>query len=96
MYSNRHFARVKWFDFEGNIYFANQFNLALFMGWPVGEIVLTNAVRIDDCRIVLDGRAASDRSDYVFSSKQPTFFTAKTMLKFFQLDERPDRSPSIR
>ena len=65
MYSNRHFARVKWVDFEGNIYFANQFDLVLFMGWPVGESVLTNAVRVDDCRIVLGGRAASDRSDYV-------------------------------
>ena len=25
----------------------------------------------DDCRIVLDGRAASDRSDYAFNFKQP-------------------------
>ena len=80
MYSNRHFARVKWVDFEGNIYFANQFDLVLFMGWPVGEIVLTNAVRVDDCRIVLGGRAASDRSDYVFNFKQPPSVNMSTRL----------------
>jgi len=40
MDSNRHFARVKWVDFEGDIYFSNQWrpipiNWAFFMGWPV-------------------------------------------------------------
>jgi len=37
MDSNRHFARVKWVDFEGDIYFSNQIrpiliNLSFSMG----------------------------------------------------------------
>ena len=34
----------------------------------------------DDCRIVLDGRAASDRSDYPFNFKQPPSVNMSTRL----------------
>ena len=51
MDSNRHFVRVKSVDFEGDIYFFNRIrptliNLSFSMGWPVGEIVITNPVRL--------------------------------------------------
>ena len=50
MDSNRHFVRVKWVDFEGDIYFSNRIrpipiNLSFSMGWTVGDIVLTNPAR---------------------------------------------------
>ena len=34
----------------------------------------------DDCRIVLDGRAASDHSDYAFNFKQPPSVNMSTRL----------------
>ena len=34
----------------------------------------------DDCRIVLDDRAASDRSDYAFNFKQPPSVNMSTRL----------------
>ena len=51
MDSNRHFVRVKSVDFEGDIYFSNRIrpmliNLWFSMDWPVGEIILTNPVRL--------------------------------------------------
>ena len=51
MDSKRYFVRVKWVDFEGDIYFSNrirpiQINLSFSMGWAVGEIVLTNPTRV--------------------------------------------------
>ena len=54
----------------------------LYVKFPVSikDETVKPIFNTDDCRIVLDGRASSDRSDYGLNFKQPPFVNMSTRL----------------